>query len=217
MINSRSMLPSLLVACVASTACISTVQAQVYEVQYTNRARQTLTSPVCAVHRRGAQLFEIGTAAPPGLATLAEDGDESAFAAEAQALSGVHRVASGSFVSSSSEGSIEISSRRGQRLSCVFGMLVATNDAFAAVRGVRLPQGVGESVSFRGSVYDAGSEVNTESCEHVPGGPCDAHFVGISENGTVQIHLGIQGIANLSPEQHGWPRAVVRGTITRVR
>ena len=56
---------------------------------------------------------------------------------------------------------------------------------------------------FYAFACDAGLEVNTESC--------DAHFIGIEENGTVERHDGIQGIADLSVDKHGW-----KGVVTRV-
>jgi hypothetical protein len=206
-----------------SAACALLLSAnsswsQTYEIRYVNRSNQTLTSPVCAVHSAASDMFVPGQKASEGLAALAEDGVNGTFAQEARSVRGVSATtAVGEFVSNDETGVVRISSRRGSLLSCIFGMLVATNDGFAAARNVRLPKRVGQSRAIRGVVYDSGSEVNTESCEHIPGGPCNAHFVGLEENGTVQLHSGISGQGDLNRGQLQWPEVAVRATVTRVR
>lgn len=192
--------------------------AQTYEISFRNRSNQTLTSAVCVVHNRSAKMFEVGKAASSGLAELAEDGSASQFVSELRSADGVSSVATGGFLSPDDRDNIEISGkRRSRRLSCVFGMLVSTNDGFPAITNIRLPRKVGKRRRFRAQAYDAGSEVNTESCEHVPGPPCDAHFIGIAENGVIAKHEGIQGIADVSPERYGWTGPVVRGVVRRVK
>lgn len=57
-------------------------------------------------------------------------------------------------------------------------MLVTTNDAFAALNGVRLPRR--GSTSFSSVAYDAGSEANTENCSDIPGPPCGNPFVRVT-------------------------------------
>ena len=191
--------------------------AATYEIEFRNRTSQLLTSPVCALHARRVKAFTLGEQASEGLRLLAEDGAHGTFASELRNTDRVRKVVVGDFVSGGREDTIQIGSSRKGRLSCVFGMLVVSNDAFPAVRRIRLPKNVGDSRRIRARVYDAGTEVNTESCDDVPGGPCDAHFTGQTENGTVQRHPGLTGDGDLDVEQYGWRRFAVRGTITRIR
>lgn len=191
--------------------------AQVYRIEYRNLTRQVLTSPVCASHSAGTEIFTVGAVASDGLRLLAEDGVDGDYANELRALDGVQRVRVGGFVFGRGTGSLNVRATRKSRwISCNFGMLVATNDGFGAARNIRLPRKKGQSRKFVGRAYDSGTEVNTESCLHVPGGPCDAHFVGIAENGTVQLHQGVLGIADIG-RNLAWRRNVIRGTITRIR
>ncbi len=184
-----------------------------FTLTYKNRAPQLLTDAVCAIHRRRLKLLELGTAASAGLAELAEDGDSSLLRDEFRNTPGVRRVMLGDFLSKSESLSINFRARRRDRITCVFGMLVASNDAFPAVFSMKLPRIRNALRRIRARVYDAGSEVNTESCSHVPGGPCNAHGIGIEENGTIERHPGILGIADLDPDQFGWRRIAVRGNI----
>ena len=50
-------------------------------------------------------------------------------------------------------------------------MLVNTNDAFVALRNVRIPR-QGETVSFLEPAWDAGTEDNNEDCVYIPGPAC---------------------------------------------
>ena len=192
-------------------------QQNTYTISFRNTTPQLLTDAVCAAHSRRTNIFDLGQTASSGLAVLAEDGASSSFASELRSIKGVRRVATGDFVGPNETATITIKARRNQRISCVLGMLVVTNDAFPAFRGARTPRTVGKKRRFKAMIYDAGSEVNTESCEHVPGGPCDAHFIGEAENGTIQPHPGIIGNADISAQRYAWPRRTLRGTITRTK
>ncbi|MDC0357584.1 spondin domain-containing protein [Oligoflexia bacterium] len=211
--NIKSIIGVVLVLCLVPSMGVSAT----YKINFKNRTSQTLTQAVCAVHSKKASIFTIGSPASSGLAELAQDGVASQFRSEVTAMTGVKATAVGDFISPGSKSTTSITALRGKRISCVIGMLVATNDAFPAFQGVRLPKRVGQRVRFRARTYDAGSEVNSESCDHVPGGPCDAHFVGVAENGTVEEHGGLLGTGDLNPNQHGWSEPAVRGKITRVK
>ncbi len=117
---------------------------------------------MCAIHTRKGRLFEVGEAASAGLTSLAEDGVTGAFVREVRSSRGVRKVATGDFTSARSRSTVEITSKRRGKLSCVLGMLVSTNDGFAAFSSVRLRKQIGQSRRFRSRAYDAGSEVNTE-------------------------------------------------------
>jgi len=104
-------------------------------------------------------------------------------------------------------------------------MLGATNDAFYAVRSVRLPRHRGDSVQVHANAYDAGSEENEESAATVGAlGATDDDPIagtGINENGEgyIHVHAGIHGIAStdgLSAATHDWRNPVVELTIERI-
>ena len=95
-----------------------------------------------------------------------------------------------------------------QRLSAV-GMLVTTNDAFFGLDSYFLHD-ARRNVTFSAPAWDAGSEYNSESCEHIPGPPCGNPFVRVTEEaeGFVHIHSGIHGDYDL-PTQYSWGNGVV--------
>ena len=92
-------------------------------------------------------------------------------------------------------------------------MLVTTNDAFAALNGVRLPRR--GSTSFFSVAYDAGSEANTENCSDIPGPPCGNPFnrVPAGAEGYVSVHSGIHGIGDILPENRDWRNPVAWITV----
>lgn len=194
------------------------LKADTFEISFRNRSKQILTTSVCATHSRKTKFLNIGDKATAGLAELAEDGGTSNFVSELRNLDFINSIKSGSFLQPSKTDKITISARRRARnLTCVFGMMVSTNDGFPAISGFRLPRKVGRRRRFRARAYDAGSEVNTESCEHIPGPPCDAHFIGTPENGVIGKHEGIKGGADIDPARYGWTGPVVVGTVRRIK
>jgi hypothetical protein len=107
-------------------------------------------------------------------------------------------------------------------------MLICTNDGFTGLDRVRLPNGVGDTVTLHTNAYDAGTEVDTEDfADIVP--PCQG-LVGVSsgepgtgvsnpalaEGGVIHHHGGILGIADLVPAIHGWTDPVAEVVIERV-
>lgn len=201
----------------SSSNAVVAAEVRTYRIEYRNSTPQLLTEPVCAVHDRRASVFKVGESASLGLKELAEDGDSNKFIAELRAKRGVGRVVQGKIVQAGQSSSVLIQTEGKSRLTCVFGMLVSTNDGFPALRSLTLPEKIGVRQRFTAFAYDSGTEQNTESCEHVPGTPCDAHFVGIAENGTIQRHGGILGISDLNSAASGWVEPAVGGVVTRIR
>jgi hypothetical protein len=80
-------------------------------------------------------------------------------------------------------------------------MLSLTNDGFVAAQAVPLPA-VGETVRVDLRAYDAGSEANTESCEHVP---CEVHGRRMTSGaeGIVREHRGSRGDRDI-PLSRAW-------------
>ena len=65
--------------------------------------------------------------------------------------------------------------------------------------------------------YDAGSEVHTESCDHIPGPPCGNPGNRLTEGaeGYVYPHSGIHGGEDLDPFMWDWNNPVALITIER--
>jgi len=66
--------------------------------------------------------------------------------------------------------------------------------------------------------YDAGSEANTESCEHIPGPPCMNPEMRVTDGaeGFVYIHPGISGEGDLTESGYDWRNPVARFVIERL-
>ena len=195
-----------------------------FDVTITNLTTgQPITPGVIATHNGDFSLFSRGATATNGLQQLAENGGVPVLAAEVASNSAV--IASGVIggapiaPGASVSGSIEIIGDAA-RFSLA-AMLVCTNDGFGGVDGAMLPRHVGDSSSFQAKAYDAGTEINTESFDDlVP--PCDGNLdtgsgvsnPALAENGTVQRHAGVGGIADLTGT-HDWTGPVLSIMIER--
>ena len=105
-------------------------------------------------------------------------------------------------------------------------MLGATNDAFYAVRGVRLPSGVGQILRVYANAYDAGSELNEESADTVGAlgakddDPSTGDGINESGEGYIHVHSGIHGIGGpggLDAAIFDWRNPAVEVTIERIQ
>ena len=99
---------------------------------------------------------------------------------------------------------------------------MTTNDAFYAVRGVKIPYFGTRTVLSPG--YDSGTEGNNENCRAIPGPPCGNPGVRVmaGAEGFVHIHAGVHGIGpdfprGLDPAQHDWRNPMAKITIRRLR
>ncbi len=196
----------------------------VYRVTITNlTSGQPLTPFVAAVSDEDHVLFERGHAASYGLQQLAENGGVPVLAGEAAARSDVVAVAVIGAAPAGPGGTLsgEITvTGDAERLSLA-GMLVCTNDGFAGLDSVELPDDVGEVESWGARAYDAGTEIDTEAyADLVP--PCDGmggsgmSNPALAEGGVVSPHGGITGGADLVPAVHGWSGPVARVTVERI-
>jgi hypothetical protein len=219
----RTLISSLFVLLLAVPAIAGNI---VSEDQLPRRYRVTVTnltpgqgfSPaVIVAHTSAFDLFEVTEAASPGVARVAEEGDPTIAVAEATAAAGVHDVVvagTGPFMPGQSV-SAEVEATSASVLS-VIGMLGSTNDAFYGLDSHKLTFGTPMTIYV--PAYDAGSERNTEDCDHVPGPPCNAMGVRVTAGaeGFITVHNGIHGFADLPPITHDWNNPVARITIERV-
>jgi len=195
-----------------------------YEVTITNITRgQIISPPIVISHNEDFQLFSLGHPAPPGLAELAEDGLTGPLSAYLDTLESVfqYNTAGGGIMPGASM-TVEIETQKGFRLLSAAGMLVSSNDAFFAVRGLSARSKGDLSVDAR--AYDAGSELNSEQCEFVPGptttNPCPTDEVGhdpSTPEGYVYIHSGIHGVGDLDPAEFDWHNPVATIRVQKVK
>lgn len=218
----RLLLAALLaVAMVALTTSPARGGAErTYRVTVTNlTAGQPMTPFVVAAHSGSTSIFRSGTAASPGLQAVAENGMVPVLVAElegndrvgAVSVAGMAPVAPGQSVST------EITVTPGARKISLAGMLICTNDGFAALNAAQV-NASGKTQTAYGLAYDAGTEINTEDYDDlVP--PCDGAGQSgmtnpdLAENGVVHHHAGILGIADLTPGVHGWSGPVIKVVI----
>jgi hypothetical protein len=113
---------------------------------------------------------------------------------------------------------VEIPAGRYRYLSLA-AMMIPTNDGFIALNGVMAPRG-NRSVMYLSPAYDAGSEENDESCDHIPGPfGCDGMGEGYNPadgEGYVHIHAGIHGIGDINDYEYDWRNPVARVVIQKV-
>jgi hypothetical protein len=195
-----------------------------YEIIITNLTRgQIFSPPIVIGHNGNFSLFTLGDKASDGLALLAEEGNPEDLI-DALNPKFDYEVADGPVLPGASKSiKLEISKRGATNLISVAGMLVTTNDAFFAVRGIWVSGK--KKVIVEAPAYDAGSERNSEDCEFIPGPPCNkpgVHDDTADPEGYVHVHAGIHGIdpegdvSSLNPAEHDWRNPVAKITIHRM-
>ncbi len=145
-----------------------------YEVTVVNATSNQPLSPVAVIfHSDTYAAWDVGTAASADIENLAEGGSNSQLLAS---LSGVDAtsVSGGGVIGPGSNEKISITvSASTQTFITVASMLVNTNDAFAGLRSINVSTlASGDSVTVNANVYDAGTELNSESAGTMPG-PAD--------------------------------------------
>lgn len=194
-----------------------------YKVTITNLTRgQVFSPPIVIAHDSNFSLFTLGDAASDGLALLAEEGNPEELI-DALNPKFDYAVADGPVLPGDSDSvTLEIGNRSRSRLISVAAMLVTTNDAFLAVRDVWF---LGKYNKIVDAVaYDAGSEINSEDCQDIPGPPCGEpnEHPDIEAEGYVHIHAGIHGtspdgvVSSLKPAMLDWNNPVAKITIRRI-
>lgn len=189
-----------------------------YEVTITNLTRgQIITPPVLVSHNGNFNLFTPGSAASPELSALAEDGDASSLLAYLGTVDDVfaYNQAGGPLFPGQSV-TVEITTEGNFKFLSAAAMLASSNDAFFGINKVKVPN-YGKK-HIMAPAWDAGSEANSESCEHIPGPPCGNHVrMTDGAEGYVHIHSGIHGIGDLAAETYDWRNPVVKITIRVVQ
>lgn len=195
-----------------------------YRVTITNlTVGQPFTPAFIVMHTEEFRLFDAGAAASAGVATIAEEGDTSLAMAETLGQPGVIDVqvaGAGPFMPGQSV-SVEIEGNSARTRISVIGMLATTNDAFYGLNSERV-SGTAPGITpqtFYIPAYDAGSERNTEDCDHIPGPPCNRMGVRVPDGaeGFITIHSGIHGSGDLPRNPFDWKNPVARVMIERIQ
>jgi hypothetical protein len=188
------------------------------QVTITNLTRaQPLSPPVVASHSvKGPQLFVAGQPASAELAMVAQDAINGPLMSLLEADPEVADVQQGAAaIPPGGSDTIVVDAPSSFRLVSLASMLVNTNDGFIGVQHIAAPR-TGVTTLFV-PAWDAGSEVNDEDCENIPGPACGNTESGQPEDGFVHIHNGVHGGGDLDPATYDWHNPVARIDVRRVR
>jgi len=194
-----------------------------YTVSVTNLTYAQPLSPLAVVLHANSKMWMVGESASIALENLAESGDNSNFIADSNALAAV----SGEGVVLPGDAStVEITTTdRAANYFTAATMLVNTNDAFSGLTGIDISTlAVNDEKSWNLSVYDAGTEANTEAAGTIPG-PADGgtgfdttrddvDFVGY-HSGVVSQDDGLS--SSVLTQAHRFDNPAVKLTITRTK
>lgn len=180
-----------------------------FHVKITNATQHQIISPPAVIaHSNEFMLFKVGDSPTEELAMLAEGGNNQPLLEMAKHAPHVFAVEGGEGGIPPGETlTVEIKAPWNSYFT-VAGMLVSTNDGFMSVTTRSLWNSAMPTYAM---AFDAGSEMNDESCDYVPGPPCGG--MGFSDDtgeGFISIHPGIRG-DNGVPVAYDWrgPVAVV--------
>ena len=219
----KTLLSLVVLASLSFVSAINANAAVMYDVKITNITKGiTFTPFIVASHQRPSSLFTLGEAASSDLEAIAEGGDTSGLQSTLESASSLRVRDIGTSTGTLAPGASTTVTVKAGRLLTIASMLLPTNDAFVALRNgsvnVRsLRRGGTETFTLR--AYDAGTEVNDEACDSIPGpalGACPGGGTGgTDENGFVHVSSGIRGAGELVEADHDWKNPVAIVTVTR--
>ena len=203
-----------------------------YSVTITNLTAGQPLSPVGYIlHKPSYSAFSLGMSASPGLEKLAEGGDASDLLTEAAATGNTYMSAKGSSaIMPGTYQTLTISQELMASYSdnlhlTLLTMPVNTNDGFTGLNGVNIGRiGIGESMTYNTTVYDAGTEMNSETITSVPGPAAGGEgFNSLRDDiaDQVTMHPGVVTmddgkVDSALTQLHRWDNPVTRITITRL-
>jgi Spondin_N. len=157
--------------------------ARRFRVTVTNlTGGQPLTPPAVALHQPSVELFSVGEPANEAVTQVAENGNLDPLLGLVEETNAIRGA--GVFTSDGSPtplvpdgdpgetglpsfGTIEVSADASATHLSFISMLIATNDGFAGLDTVALPEAVNASHTHYAASYDSGTEENTESFEDI--------------------------------------------------
>ena len=190
-----------------------------YQVTVTNLTRAQIFTPILVyTHKPGGALFALGEPSSEELAKLAEGGATAPLAEYLLSTGAVGEVTdSGGLLFPGESVSITVAGGEAYKQISLAAMLVPTNDGFIALNGAETPRG-SKSVRHLSAVFDAGSEMNDESCDSIPAGDgCSGEGYSMEDGeGYVHIHAGIHGIGDIDAARYDWRNPAAMITIKRL-
>lgn len=193
---------------------------KLFRVTITNLTKgQPFTPAVVAVHAPQTGLFQLGEEASDGLKELAQDGKTDKLTSELKKRSGFVRTKVGTgLIMPGQKAEIEIEANDPRYKLSIVSMLARTNDAFIALSSATTNLNIGEKVAYLAAVYDAGAELNTESCQHIPAPPCNNPGVGTNGGeGFVTLHPGVLSNGDLDPLRDAFASQAAKISIERIQ
>ncbi len=194
-----------------------------YDVTVTNVTHGVTFTPLLVVSHRAASdlLFTPGDAPSGELAALAEAGDVVPLAGVLSSNPRVLAIDEGTsgMLAPGESVTVTIQAVPGRGYISLAAMLLPTNDGMAVSQNVRVPVGKNSTTAWAYG-FDAGSELNDEDCENIPGPHCGGNAGSpddVSDEGYVHIHPGIQGVGDLAPGVYDWRNPVARVTVKRTQ
>jgi hypothetical protein len=189
------------------------VTYQVTIENVTPPSSQPLSPVGVVIHGADVDVWSAGSPASAAVAAVAEDANLPIYADTYAAAPGVK----GAFVGGDGpigpggDLTFEFNAKRNDRISIV-SMLVNTNDAFTGLDSVRLGN---ETQEFEVGAYDAGTEINNENPDFIPGPAGSGPGVRDPEGGVITSHTGLVGQSGgIDLAMYGWDGPVARITIT---
>lgn len=178
------------------------------------------TQILAATHRSNIAFFELGQKPSNELATIAEGGNIEPLKTLLDSLPAqvAATAQTDGLLNPGQSATIEISTSGRAHFLSLVAMLLPTNDSMVALDSVPLP--VWGKRTYYAKGYDAGSEINDELCDSIPGptcGPSGGEFVEGDGEGYVHISSGIHGIGELKPSDYDWKNPVAKVMVERMR
>ena len=176
-------------ALVAMPAGAQQNPSDTFRLTLRNHTGFLLSNPVVIAAPHGWQPFELGQPASSELEDLAEMGMAQPLADLALAQGAYTAIVSEGPLDPGTEMSWEFDAPVFQVEFWVLSMAVQSNDGFFVAHTMRAP-GVLNSAIMQAYFLDAGTEVNDELCDNVPGSACGGTG-GVEEGGGVHMHAGL--------------------------
>ena len=196
-----------------------------YQVDLTNLTHNQAIAPVGVIlHGAGFQPFVLGAAASEGLEQLAEGGDNTMFLGDAAADSAVLDTAAGAAViAPGGHERFAVGDSSDSPHLSLAGMLVNTNDGFAALNSINLSSLTnGSSLTLYANVYDSGTEGNSEAASDLPGQGGEGFNTARDDHDFVAVHPGVIGhddglTTSALDQSHRFDNPALRIVVTRVQ
>ena len=194
-----------------------------YTVTVTNLTYAQPLSPLAVMLHGDSKMWMTGSTASNSLEKLAEDGDNTDFIADSTALAS---VSGDGVVLPSTSSTVTVTTT--DRLATYFTaatMLVNTNDAFSGLTGIDISaMAINDIKLWNLNVFDAGTELNTESVGTIPG-PADSGtgFEATRDDvNFVTYHSGVvsqdDGLStSVLTQAHRFDNPAIKLTITRTK